>query len=1005
MWLSDLSIKRPVFITMIFAALVVVGLMAYSRMGVDLFPDVSFPFVGVVTGYPGAGPEEVESQVSKPIEEAVSSLSGVKQVRSTSSEGLSMVSIEFQLEHPVSQAMSDVKERMGAIRGNLPEDIKEPVVIKYDPNSMPVMTLAVTDKSGSLPPDKLRKLVDDKIKPRIERLAGVAGADSSGGLEREIHVELSAERLNAQQITPAQVVNAINAQNVNVPAGTINVGDRQISLRTPGNFQRIEDIGQVVISHPGGIPVRVNDVATVTDDFKDRTSYTRMNGKDSVGIALRKQSGTNTVEVAKQVRDEVARLSKEYPQLNIIIASDSSEFISSSVNDTRTDLIIGAILAALVVFVFFRSVSNTLVTVAGLPVILIGTFYFMGMMGFTVNMMTLLALSLCIGLLIDDAIVVRENIFRHMEEGEDPKTASSKGTGEVALAVVSMTACVVSVFLPIAFTGGIVGKFMKEFGMVVTAAVIISLVEAFTLAPMMTAHFLGRRKNHKAVANNIKKSSKGVYERFLGWGLSHRLVVLGGAVLVFVGSLMVVPLVGMTFFAQYDQPQFEGYLELPTGSSLNFSNRAAIEIEKGLAQRPEVQNVLATVGSGNAPENVAFFIKVDDKKAVQPLQQWVRQQYGHLGKIVFGQDSMGGGSSTSVFSRPVVLELSTTGPFQGLDDASQKVMTAFAEIPGLVDIDRSLQPGKPEMRIEINREQAADLRLNVVQVGATLRTLINGETASKFRQGEDEVDIVVRLRDEDRRNPSDVVLLPLVTPRDVQVPLSSIARLTPATGPSEIDRRDRERIIGVGANIGKRPQGEVVADIEKKMQTLNLPKEITYKFGGQTDMMYESFNSLFIALALSIVFVYMVLASLYGSFTQPLIIMLALPLSIIGAMLALLITRNPMDMTAMIGVILLMGIVAKNSIIMVDFINIKRRGGLGTREAILAAAPLRLRPIMMTTLSLIFGMLAIAFGIGAGGEFRAPMAITVIGGLTTSTFLSLVIVPVAYSFFGKTRKL
>ncbi len=1004
MWLSDLSIKRPVFITMVFTALLVVGLIAYSRMGVDLFPDVSFPYVAVQTAYPGAGPEDIETQISKPVEEAVGSLSGVKNVSSISNEGVSLVLIEFQIETNTSRAVSDVQERVNALKSTLPRDVIDPVVLRYDPSTLPIMTLGVADKSGTLPPDKLRKLVDDKIKPRVERVPGVAGVAVSGGLQREIHVELSADRLAAQQISPDSVVAAITAQNLDVPAGKIDQGDTDVTLRTPGNFQKLEDIGQVVISRTGSVGLRVKDVATVTDGFKEVPGYARLDGKDSIGVSLRKQSGTNTVEVSHQVRAEVARLLKEYPQLNIVVANDSSEFISQSVDDTRMDLIIGAILAALVVLVFFRSVPNTLVTVAGLPVILIGTFYVMSLMGFTINMMTLLALSLCIGLLIDDAIVVRENIFRHMEEGSEPKKAASVGTGEVALVVVSMTACVVSVFMPIAFTSGIVGKFFKEFGMVVTAAVIISLVEAFTMAPMMTAYFLRRNKNHRAGPGGSTKAATGFYGRFLHWSLSHRLVVVVATLLVFVGSLFLGKSVGQTFFAQYDRPDFQMFMELPAGTSLDITSQKMAQIEKGLVQRPEVKNLFSSIGDSSGSENATLFIKLDNKNSVKPIQAYIRQEFGGLGKLYFGEESMGGGSSNSVSGRPVVVELSTTGSFEELDAISSKVVTVMAGVPGMTDVDRSLKPGKPELRIEVDREKAADLRLNVAQVGSTLRTMINGTTSSKFRQGDQEFDILVRLREEDRRDPQDVLLFPLVTPGGVQVPVSSVARLVPGSGPSAIERKNRERIIFVGGNTGSNAQGVIAQEVDARLKAMNLPPEVSYAFGGQTEMMTESFNSLFFALALSIIFVYMVLASLYGSFTQPLIIMLALPLSISGAMLALLITRNPLDMTAMIGVILLMGIVAKNSIIMVDFINMKRREGMGVREAILTAAPMRLRPILMTTLSLIFGMLVIAFGLGAGGEFRAPMAITVIGGLTTSTFLSLVVVPVAYSLAAGRKK-
>lgn len=1014
MWLSDLAIKRPVFITMILLALMVIGMTAYSRMGVDLLPDISFPYVTVQTIYPGAGPEEVESQVSKPMEEAVGSLSGVKSVRSTSSEGVSVVLIEFQLEHPAARAVADVQERVLAIKSGLPRDVREPVILRYDPATLPVLTVAVADKAGALTPDRLRKEVEDKIKPRIERLGGVAAVEISGGLEREIHVELSAERLTALKVSPQQVVAAINAENINVPAGRVEEGDRDITLRTPGNFQRVEDIGQVVVMRAGGVPIRVKDVATVTDGFKDVDSHTRLNNRDSVGISVRKQSGVNTVEVANGVHKELDTLLRDYPNLEIIVAFDQSDFIKDSIKDTQVDLVIGAVLAAIVVFFFFRSVGNTLVTVAGLPVILIGTFWAMSLFGFTINMMTLMALALCIGLLIDDAIVVRENIFRHMEAGETPRVAASRGTGEVALAVVSMTMCVVSVFLPVAFATGIIGRFMRDFGITVAAAVLISLFEAFTLAPMLTAYFLrgaGKRQidaNHqgKAGAGREKPgTSRGLYERFLSWGLSHRRLVIFLALGVFVSSLATVPFVGQTFFEEFAQPEFQMSLELPVGTSLDTTSRIVRKVEEGLLQQPEVKHVFTVSGGSSGSEYATFFVQLDDKTSVEKVQKYLREQSISLGKVAFSGGGFGGeGSSASVFGRPIQVELSTRGSFEELDAVSQKIQAAISDVRGLADIDRSLKPGKPELRVEIDRERAADLRLSVATVGSTLRTLVTGERASQLRVRDEETDILVRLRKEDRQNLQDVLSLAVLNQKDVLVPLNAVAKLTPASGPAQIDRRDRQRIISIGANFKDRPQGDIVRDIQSRLNDLNLPQEVSYKFAGETEMMTESFNVLYFSIALSVIFIYMVLASLYGSFLQPLIIMLALPLSIIGAFLALLITRKSLDMTAMIGMILLMGIVAKNSIIMVDFINMKRKEGMELREAILTAAPIRLRPILMTTLSLIFGMLAIAIGLGAGGEFRATMAIAVIGGLVTSTFLSLIVVPVAYSLVEGRKK-
>jgi HAE1 family hydrophobic/amphiphilic exporter-1 len=993
---------------MVFLALVVVGLTAYSRMSVDLLPEISFPIVVVQTAYPGAGPEEVESQVSKPIEEAVGSLNGVRSVRSTSSEGLSSVTIQFQLEHPASRAVADVQERILAIRGSLPRDVYEPVILRFDPAALPILIVAVADESGSLTLDKLHKLVKDKFKARIERLEGVAAVEVSGGLEHEIQVELSAERLKALKLSPQQVVAAIAAENLNIPAGRISEGPRDFSLRTPGNFQRVEDIAQVIVAQRGDISLRVKDIATVKDGFKEQVTYARLDGNDSVAISVRKQSGTNTVRVAKQIKDEVEHLTRDYPNLRIVVAFDSSEFIESSIRDTMRDLIVGALLAAFIVFAFFMSVRNTIITVIGLPVILIASFWAMSLFGFTINMLTLLALSLCVGLLIDDAIVVRENIFRHMEEGEEARVAASRGTAEVALAVISMTMCIVSVFLPVAFATGIIGRFLKDFGITVAAAVMISLFEAFTLAPMLSARFLrkieaGNNRRAGGTSWGIQSAMREAYRRFLSWALSHRRLLISISIIVFFFSFTTLPFIGQTFYEELARPQFQMSLELPPGTSLDITSQKGQDIERDLKQQPQVAHVFTTIGTAGRSEQATFFIKVREEQTVWEIQQYLRQKYSSLGKLAFSSGSMEEGSASSILGRPIQVELSSTGSFEELERVSEKVLSVMSEVPGLLDIDSSVKPGKPELRVEIDRQRAADLNLSVAQVGMTLRTLISGERASRFRQGEDEADILVRLGEDDRKSLQGILSLPVLTQKGNLVPLSAVAKVSPATGPTQIERRDRQRIITIGAGFRGRPQGDVVNDIKSRLKDLNLPEEVSYRFAGETEIMYESFNTLYFSLGLSVIFVYMVLASLYGSFVQPFIIMLALPLSIIGALLALLITGKSLSLVAMIGIILLMGVVAKNSIIMVDFINMKRREGLEIREAILAAAPLRLRPILMTTSALVFGMLFIALGLGSGAEFRAPMAITVIGGLITSTFLSLVVVPVAYSFLERQK--
>ena len=1017
MWLSDTSIKRPVFITMVILALVVVGVISYSRMGVDLYPNISIPVVAVQTAYPGAGPGEVEAEVSRPLEEALGSLSGVDSISSTSSEGLSLVIVSYKLEYPPTRAIEDMRERVLATRGSLPREIEDPVILRFDPSATPIISFAVVEKDGSLGLAQLKTFVQDEIKPRMERLDGVAAAEVSGGLEREVQVQLSLDRLRALGISPQQVAAAIKTENLDVPGGRLSEGGREHLLRTPGKFQRVEDIGQAVVANRPGAPVLVQDVATVQDGFKEVRSYNRLNGKDNLFVSVRKQSGTNTVQVASEVRQEIGRIVRDYPTLDIVIAVDQSEFVQDVVQDSLWDLVLGALLASVVVFLFFRDLRNTIITVIGLPVIIVGAFWGISLFGFTLNMMTLVALALSIGLLIDDAIVVRENIFRHMEAGEEPRVAASRASAEIALAVLAMTLSVVSVFLPVAFTKGVVGQFFREFGITVAVAVLISLFEAFTLAPMLSAYFFRRvEKGRRAVSPWGRLSARmgwffewlnRTYRRLLAWALSHRALTLVMVVAIFFLSLALIPLVGQAFFAPLDTGWFGVGLKLPPGTALEQADQKVRAVEDFLLRQPEVEHVFATVGSAEGAEQSTLFVTLREHGRVEAIQQELRNSFGNVATLSFtSEQTVGGGggvSSSAFFGRPI--QVSLRGPsLDELDKASQQLMEAMADVPGLVDLDRSLEAGKPELRVQVDRRRAADLGLSTSQVGSTVRTLVQGEVSSQFREGDKDFDILVRLREEDRQRREDLLSLTVLSSRGTQVPLQAVASIETATGPTLIQRQDRQRQVLVGADFRGRPEGDVVSDIQARLKGINLPPGVSAKFVGQQEIREESFSTLYTALALSVVFMYMVLASQFGSFFQPLIIMLALPLSVIGAFLALLVTGTSFDITAMVGLILLMGIVTKNSILLVDFANMGRRQGVGLREAILNAGSIRLRPILMTTLALLLGMLPVALGLGAGGEWRQPMAIAVMGGLITSTMLTLVVVPVVYSLFGGLRR-
>ncbi len=1015
MWISDTSIKRPVFITMIFVALLVLGIISYTRMGVDLYPDVSMPIVTVSTVYPGASPYEIETEVSKPLEDALGSLNGVKTIRSTSSEGVSQIIIEFDLEHSADRANSDVREKLASIRNVLPEDARDPLVFRYDPSMMPILSIAAVDTSGTLDDYALRTLLDDNIKPVLERVPGVGEARVSGGLEREIQVEMSLSRLRALQVSPQQVYAAIERANLNIPAGRITQSNEDFSLRTIGKFRSINDISEVVVDTRGGIPVYVRDVASIKDGFKEKHTLTRLNGRDAIVISLWKQSGTNTVDVSDKAMKELKRLRQEYPALDFTLVLNQSTFIKSSSDSTLRDLILGALMASLVVFLFFRDLRNTLITVIGLPFIVITTFFVMSLFGFTLNMITLLALALCIGLLIDDAIVVRENIFRHMESGKEPRDSASQGTAEVALTVLAMTFTVVAVFLPIGFATGIISRFLKEFGITVAAAVLISLFEAFTLAPMLSAHFFKKGSGEIRVSfwsklsEGIERAQQGMnrgYRAFLVWALGHRFLTVAAAVVLFALGMAILPILGRSWSHELEQGQFEMTIEFPPGTALDKSNENIKELENWIMKHPWVKDEFVTVGSSSGSDIASVYVQLKERNQENALKAQIRSEFASLGNLSFSAASMGAGSSSGrevVFGRPVQVQLRTSGSLPELEQTADRVMNMMKEVPGLEDVDKSSKSGRPEITLDVDRKRVADFGLSVAQIGTTLRSMVEGETVSRLQEDGKDTDITVRLREEDRDNTQDLLSATMINNRGAQVPLSSMVKTSFQTGPGIIFRQDRQRQVVIGANLTSGSQSQVSDAIQQKLKTMGLPEDISYKFGGEVEFMQDSFTVLTYSLLLSVLFIYMVLASQFGSFTQPLIIMVALPLAIIGAFLALLVTGKSLDITAMIGIILLMGIAAKNSIILIDFTNQQRKRGLSTREALLTAGPVRLRPVLMTSLALIFGMIPIAMSIGEGSEFRAPMATVVIGGLVTSTIFTLVLVPVIYDLFSGLR--
>jgi HAE1 family hydrophobic/amphiphilic exporter-1 len=1010
MRIADISIKQPVFITMVIAAIVVLGLVSYTRLGVDLMPDVTLPIVAVTTPYPGVGPEEVEQQVTKPIEDVLSSINGLDKLSSTSSEGVSVVIAQFKLEKDAQEAASECRDKISTIRGTLPRDILEPIIDKFDPSSAPIVSYGVVSRGARLNTAELRLLVEDEIKPLVERVDGVGQVSVVGGLEREIKVKADVDKLALFGLSLAQVGQAIRSENLNLPAGRITQQNYDFLIRTKAEFRETDEIGRVIVANPGGNPIYLRDVAEVSDSTKTRQTISRVNGVENVTLVVLKRSGTNTVRVAEGVKRAMVKIAAAYPGLDIKLSTDESVFIKESRDDVLKSLIEGAILAGLVVLLSFGDFRNTLITIAGLPVCVIGTYAVMAALGFTINVITLLALSLSIGLLIDDAIVVRENIFRHMEKlGKPPMQAASEGTSEVGLAVLATTLTLVSVFLPVAFASGIAGKFLKQFGITIAAAVLISLFEAFTFAPMLSAYFFKEvRANGKiSLSARLMGAVTGIYDALgrgyrpiLKWAVGHRKTVIVITLAIFGLSGWLFTLVGIGATPHGDRPEFNIKVQIASGSSLESTERTVRAIEDVVRAEPEVKDVFSIIGTTDgASDEATINVKLKTRGISDVYQDYLRPKLSEIpGATLTFQESMSlGGSAAQTFAQlPIQINIKSTN-LDSLTRAADRVRASLAEIPQLVDLNSDYKPPKPEIQIQIDRQRASQLGVNTLQVASAMRNVVDGDVASRFRQGEKLFDIRVLAADNTRLDLDRLSRVYIPTMRGGTITLDQVAKFNVVNGPTQIKRKDRIRQVTIVSNILKGAAlNQITREVLGRLEALNLPKDVTYDFGGQVEMNAEMFQTLTLAMALAVIFVYMVLASQFGSFLQPFALMLALPLSIIGAVLGLLVANKLFDMVAFIGLIMLMGLVTKNSILLIDYTNVLRRRGADRTAAIIEAGATRLRPILMTSLAMILGMIPVAFGLGASSNFRAGIGFTIIGGLISSTILTLIVVPVFY---------
>ncbi len=1013
MFLSDISIKRPVFTTMVMLCLMMLGIIGGRSIGVDLFPDISFPVVSVVTVYKGAGPAEVERLVTKIVEEAVSSINGVDEVRSYSRDSYSTVVIQFKLETNIKAAATDVRDKISAVMAKLPPEIDQPVIQRLDLTSLPILSYAVSSSRNSA---ETRRILEDKIKPKIEAVDGVAAVNVLGGLEREVHIHVDRLAAESLGLSLDQLSNQVASAGADIPAGKLYLSGRDLAVKTSGRYESIDDLSRLVVAaHENGSQVSLSDISTIKDSYKDEKVITRLNGVDAVTFEVQKQGGSNTVAIANAVYKELEQIKSSLPpDIEIVNVVDSSTFIRRNINDVTEALIYGGLMAILVIFIFMLDWRSTLISSLALPTSVITTFFVMWYLDFTFNMMSLLGLSLAIGLLIDDAVVVRENIYRHMERGEDPITAARRGTAEIALAVIATTLAIVAVFVPIAFMDGIVGKMFKQFGLTITAAVLVSLFVSFTLDPMMSARVVkavkpGRHeelKKHKIFGPIVRAqdSMNSYYHQVLAWSISHPKTVFAMALGMFFSSLALVPFMGKEFVSNGDRAEFRINLEMPAGTSLAETELFIREAEKIVQAHPEIRSIFSVIGP-NGESNKAN-IKVYASKAKErprisqaDIQEDLRKKLSSIPSLSFNISEIG-----MIESGPqeLAITLYVRGEdYHTLQKVSNQALEIVRSVPGTTDIDSSYRGGKPELSIIPNRETAANLGVNIAACARVARLAVEGELVAKLRDADHDVDIRVQLSPQDRASIESVGDFSVTSTNGSLVKISDLAELTESVGPATVERMDRQRQIIISANVLGRSMGEVSGDIEKKLAKMDKPAGYKFVFGGQTQRMKETFTNMGLALFVAIFFIYFVLASQFESFIHPFTIMATLPLAVVGALLTLFLSGFAIGMPSMIGIILLMGLVTKNAILLVDCTNTLRAQGLGIIEALLEAGPTRLRPILMTSAAMVLGMLPTAVMGGEGSAFRAPMATAVIGGVIVSTFLTLIVVPVVYVFMDR----
>lgn len=1002
MKISDISIRRPVFTTMIMLAITAFGSLLYSRLAVDLYPDVTFPVVTVTTIYPGADPETIESKVSDPIEEALNSLSGIESLRSVSLDSVSQVVIQFSLDTPLEVATQDVRDRVAGIQRDLPDAAEAPTVTKLDLGAAPVLQLAI---AADMPIEDLARWVEDVAQPRMERVNGVGTVEAIGGRDREVHVWVDSARLRALGMTVLDINQALAAQNLNIPAGRVQDSRLEQTVSTSAEATSIDGLSRMVLPSSGARVVRLGDVATVEDGVTEARSYASLDGRTAIALVIQKQSGTNTVAVADGVLEAIEELRANAPPgVQIEVVQNNATAIRGSLDAVEFDMILGAFLAVAIILLFLRDFRATVISALALPVSVLGTFAFVSVMGFTLNMMTTLALTLSIGILIDDAIVVIENIVRRRSElGESPFDAAQRGTAEIGLAVLATTLSIVAVFVPVAFMDGMIGQFFYEFGLTVAAAVMISLFVSFTLTPMLSARWLTEHNHHPTGISGaiefVLRKIENTYRSVISGALRFWPVTMLIAAAALGATILSAGQIGFTFIPIEDRSQFNVRIELPDGTALETTQTVAEDIATQVRTLPGVQTTFVSVGGGVQE-------RVNTGRVLVNLTPRATRDYHQTEVMAVVREMLADRTDATLSVEPVnaieggarsePLQMVLQGSdLEELGAVAARIASRLRELPGFVDVDTSYRAGKAELDVSINADRAADYGVMAASIGQTVRTLIAGEVPTQLDVGGDRVDVRVQLPFAERGDLLQVAAAEVRTSNGTLVEVGQLATIVETTGPTQIERLARQRQVMVYANLDGPALGDATA-LAAAIADEEMTPGVTWDAEGNAKELAKTGQSMLLALGLAILCVYLILASQFESFIHPFTIMVSLPFSLIGALGALILFDVDMSIFGMIGVIMLMGLVTKNAILLVDYATQLRQRGVELREALIEAGAVRLRPILMTTAAMIGGMLPVAIGHGEGGEVRAPMGLIVIGGLISSTLLTLIVVPVVY---------